>query len=71
MALEKGSFQPIALKVPINSMEKIDSIKVEIVADNVNIEGALYVTDVMLQGGTVATSHIKAISEERWSFENA
>lgn len=71
MALDKSSFSAIALKVPISSMEKIDSIVVEVMADNVQIEGALYITDIMLQGGTVATSHVGQVAEIRWSFENA
>jgi len=71
MALDKGSFQPIVLKIPIDSSQKLDSIRVEVAAENVQIEGALYITDIMLQGGTVATSHIGHVSEIRWSFENA
>lgn len=73
MAIEKSSFQAIALQIPIDSSAKLDSIRIEIVADNVLIEAgtALYITDVMLQGGTVATSHITTASEMRWSFENA
>jgi hypothetical protein len=71
MALEKSNFQIIALQIPIDSSAKIDSIRVELVAENVDMEGALYITDVMLQGGTVATSHALTGSEIRWSFENA
>ena len=70
--MEKSSFEAISTRVPISSSGKIDSIVVEIVADNVLIEEgtALYITDVMLQGGTVATSHELQVSEIRWSFEN-
>lgn len=32
---------------------------------------AVYFTDVMLQGGTVATSWVGHVSEIRWSFDNA
>ena len=73
MALDKGSFQALALKIPIDSMERIDTITVEIVADDVQLEvgKAVYITDIMLQGGTLATSHIQQASELRWSFDNA
>lgn len=72
MAIEKTNFSALALKIPISSGSKIESIVVEIVADNVQItEGSLYITDIMLQGGTVATSHIGQVAEIRWSFENA
>lgn len=73
MAIEKSSFSPIALQIPIDSSAKIDSIRIEIVAENVEIQAgtALYITDIMLQGGTVATSHALTASEIRWSFENA
>lgn len=73
MAIDKSSFQAIGLSIPIDTGAKIDSIQVEIVAENVQIEAgtALYITDVMLQGGTVATSHIGHFSEIKWSFDNA
>lgn len=71
MAIDKSSFQGIALTVGLDTSRKLESIQVEIVAENVKTAGALYVTDVMLQGGTVATSHVGNASEIRWSFENA
>lgn len=72
MALEKGSFQAIALQIPISSDGKLDSIRIELVAENVDITGgSLYITDIMLQGGTVATSAVTTASEMRWSFEYA
>lgn len=73
MAIEKSNFQAIALQIPIESSAKLDSIRIEIVAENCLIEAgtALYITDIMLQGGTVATSAVTTVSEMRWSFENA
>jgi hypothetical protein len=73
MAVDKGSFQAIGLSIPIDSDKKIDSIRVEIVAENVQMEAgkAVYITDVMLQGGTTATSHVGHVSEIKWSFDNA
>lgn len=70
MAVDKGSFNLIALSIDIGS-DQVDSIRVEIAADDVQIDGALYITDVMLQGGAVATSHIGHVSEIKWSFDNA
>lgn len=70
MAVDKSSFEAIMINIPIQASQ-VESIKVEIVADNVKTEGAVYITDVMLQGGSVATSHIGHVSEIRWSFENA
>lgn len=70
MAIDKSGFQAIALKIPVSG-DQVDSIVIELAAENVEIEGALYVTDIMLQGGTVATSHVGHVSEIRWSFENA
>jgi hypothetical protein len=71
--MQKSNFSAIAVKIPISSDEQIESIMIEVVADNVSIEAgtALYITDIMLQGGTVATSHIGQVAEIRWSFENA
>lgn len=70
MAIDKSSFEAIMLNIPIQSSQ-VESIKVEIVAENVKTTGGVYVTDVMLQGGSVATSHIGHVSEIRWSFEDA
>lgn len=32
---------------------------------------SVYFTDIMLQGGTIATSWVGHVSEIRWSFDNA
>ena len=70
MAIDKSSFEAIMLNIPIQSSQ-IESIKVEIVAENVQATNPIYITDIMLQGGSVATSHIGHVSEIRWSFEDA
>lgn len=70
MAIDKSSFEAVMLNLPIQSSQ-VESIKVEIVAENVQTTGAVYITDIMLQGGSVATSHIGHVSEIRWSFEDA
>ena len=46
----------------------IESITVELVITN--CFGDIYVTDIMLQGGSVATTWVGHPSEIRWSFDN-
>ena len=73
MAIEKSNFSAIVMQIPVSGEQKLDSMRVELVAENVQMEAgtALYITDIMLQGGTVATSHVENVSEMRWSFDNA
>lgn len=69
--LDKFSFKPIATKVEVQGSKKVDKVRVEIVADNVETEKQVHITDIMLQGGTVATSHVDNVAEIRWTFDNA
>ncbi|HDR7892763.1 TPA: hypothetical protein QCY29_005231 [Bacillus toyonensis] len=69
--IDKSSFSALAIKIPLDSSAKVDKIRVEVVSENVETEKAVYITDIMLQGGTVATSHYGHVSEIKWSFENA
>ncbi|WP_026963068.1 hypothetical protein [Alicyclobacillus herbarius] len=46
----------------------IESITVEVVAED--FTGTLHVTDIMLQGGNIATTWVGHPSEIRWSFDS-
>lgn len=70
-------FQVVFKKLLINPTKKIDSMKITLEATDVSQQSGksdpptIYITDVMLQGGTVATSWIGHVSEIRWAFDTA
>lgn len=74
-----ASFQVIQKKIETDYSRKVDYIQVSLVADDVgqrvdpdNYEApAIYFTDIMFQGGSVATSWVGHVSEIRWSFDTA
>lgn len=70
-------FQIIFKKIQMNPSKKIDSMKIVIEATDAGQttrkkqSSTMYITDVMLQGGTVATSWVGHVSEIRWAFDTA
>lgn len=53
---------------PQRGASDIQSITIQIVAQD--FTGTVHVTDIMLQGGSVATTWVGHPSEIRWSFDN-
>lgn len=53
---------------PQDTSKGIESITVEVIAQD--FTGTVHVTDIMLQGGSVATTWVGHPSEIRWSFDN-
>lgn len=51
---------------PENS-ERVEGIKVKFIVED--IKGKICVTDIMLQGGSVATTWVGHPSEIKWSFD--
>lgn len=68
MAITRG-FQVIAKKVETNPSKKVDYI--DVVIEMTDYKGTVYFTDLMFQGGSVATSWVGHVSEISWSFDNA
>lgn len=60
-------FQVHSLTVPVNSGKRVESIEVRPVVENSS--GVVNLTDMMLQGGTVATVWTGHPSEIKWSFD--
>ncbi|WP_202078286.1 hypothetical protein [Caldalkalibacillus salinus] len=62
-----ANFQSHSLTIDVKSGKRIDHLDiVQVVEDT---EGAVNVTDVMLQGGSVATVWTGHPSEIQWSFD--
>lgn len=62
------TFTRIAQKIgPESTFGKLKSITVRICINNCT--GILYVTDIFLQGGSVATGWVGHPSEIRWSLD--
>lgn len=49
------------------SIDRVEGIKVRFIVENV--KGRVYVTDIMLQGGSIATTWVGHPSEIKWSFD--
>lgn len=62
-------FSVIAKKIEPDPSKKVDYI--DIVIEMSDYKGAVYFTDLMFQGGSIATSWVGHVSEIRWSFDNA
>lgn len=62
-------FNTISKQVRANLSKRVDYI--DVVLEVTDSEGTVYFTDIMLQGGGVATSWVGHVSEIRWSFDNA
>lgn len=75
--VSQRDFQTIAMKIDLDSSKKVSYMQVVLEstdcgkADGEETTPAVYFTDIMLQGGTVATSWVGHVSEIRWSFDNA
>lgn len=75
--LNKNSFSVISEQIRISPSKQIDNMEVSIVANDAGQTAGeddsetptVYFTDVMLQGGTVATSWVGHVSEIKWSFD--
>lgn len=70
-------FQTISKRIDVDPSRKVDYIQVQLVANDAgkspdsdnDTKPAVYFTDIMFQGGTVATSWVGHVSEIRWSFD--
>jgi len=76
--IDASSFQIIHKTINVDTSRRVDYIQVQLVANDAGkapdsqVENpAVYFTDIMLQGGTVATSWVGHVSEIRWSFDVA
>jgi hypothetical protein len=69
MAVNSSSFQLITQRIDTDTTRKVDHIDVEVLAKD--CQGIVYMTDIMFQSGTVATTWVGHVSEIRWSFDNA
>lgn len=79
MAIEQSSFRTISETFQLDYSKKVSYMQVVLETKDVGKDPdsnnpdapAVYFTDVMLQGGTAATSWVGHVSEIRWSFDNA
>jgi hypothetical protein len=77
--VDQSAFQIIYQKIDIDTSRKVDYLEVVLEANDAGKTAgstdtttpAVYFTDIMLQGGTVATSWVGHVSEIRWSFDTA
>lgn len=75
--VDQSSFTVISKTFNTDFNRKVDYIQVQLVATDVGKAAgsdddttiAVYFTDIMLQGGSVATSWVGHVSEIRWSFD--
>lgn len=76
MAVSQSDFKTIYSRLNLDYSKKISHMDVVLEVNDVGgVSGkpkpVIHVTDIMLQGGTVATSWVGHVSEIRWSFDNA
>lgn len=64
-----SQFELMFMTIDTDTSRTVDHIDVELLSQNV--ETPVYITDVMFQSGTVATTWTGHVSEIRWSFDNA
>jgi hypothetical protein len=77
--VDQSSFQIISRRINVDTSRKVDYVQVQLVANDAGKtpnsnnpdEPAIFITDIMFQGGTVATSWVGHVSEIRWSFDVA
>lgn len=76
--VDTGSFEIISKRIELDMSKKVSYMQVVVEANDCGRAAgsysenpAVYFTDIMLQGGTVATSWVGHVSEIRWSFDNA
>ena len=53
--------------VSVNGIEKVKKLTVRVVVQDCT--GTVRFTDVMLQGGSVATAWVSHVSEQRYTFD--
>ncbi|GEK57130.1 hypothetical protein CHL76_02245 [Marinococcus halophilus] len=78
MALRASSFDVISKQIDIDRTKRIQRIEVSLESTNSGKPDdsdstetpKVYISDVMLQGGTVATSWVGHVSEIQWSLGN-
>lgn len=75
--MDKSNFGIIAKKIEIDTSKRVSHVQIVIetndcgaAADSDSATPTVYFTDVMFQGGTVATTWVGHVSEIRWSFDN-
>jgi len=79
MAIHQSDFNTISKRINLDYSRKVSHMDVVIETNDVGQNPdssnttipAIYISDIMLQGGTVATSWVGHVSEIRWSFDNA
>lgn len=79
MAVTQSSFNTISKRINLDFSKKVSHMDVVLEVNDVGRNAdssntttpAIYITDIMLQGGTVATSWVGHVAEIRWSFDNA
>ncbi|WP_033829090.1 hypothetical protein [Bacillus andreraoultii] len=77
--VDQSSFQILSRQINVDTSRKVDYVQIQLVANDAGKtphstntdEPAIYITDIMFQGGTVATSWVGHVSEIRWSFDVA
>lgn len=79
MAVTQSDFSTISKRINLDYSKKVSHMDVVLEVNDVGRTSgsantttpAIYITDIMLQGGSVATSWVGHVSEIRWSFDNA
>ncbi|SCY88612.1 hypothetical protein [Alkaliphilus peptidifermentans] len=69
MAMNSVFFNIKAKNVLANASKRVDYI--DVMLEMTDYSGAVYFTDIIFQGGGVATSWVGHVSEIKWSFDNA
>ncbi|WP_373896389.1 hypothetical protein [Virgibacillus sp. CBA3643] len=63
-----ANFNEFNVSVPIQETSKtVEAVEVSLVSDD--LEGEAYITDLMLQGGSISTVWVYHPSEIRWSHD--
>ncbi len=69
MAMNSVFFNIKAKNVLANASKRVDYI--DVMLEMTDYSGEVYFTDIIFQGGGVATSWVGHVSEIKWSFDNA
>ncbi len=67
--VNSANFSIISKKIDTDISKKVDYI--DVILEMTDFAGRVYFSDVMLQGGGVATAWVGHVSEIKWSFDNA
>lgn len=79
MAISQNSFDTIYKKIDLDYSKKVSYMQVVVESNDYGESPesesknlpVVHFTDIMLQGGSVATSWVGHVSEIKWSFDNA